>query len=96
LDTVATAFSLALYFVSLALIFERFGTMGGWRLAEIAFLYGMVEASFGWMDMIFSGFDPQMFGQHIRRGTFDQLLLLTTAAVCRSASMSAGRASSAC
>jgi ABC-2 type transport system permease protein len=37
-DTVATAFSLALYFVSLALIFERFGTMGGWRLAEIAFL----------------------------------------------------------
>jgi ABC-2 type transport system permease protein len=27
------------------------------------------------MDMIFSGFDPQNFGQEIRRGTFDQLLL---------------------
>jgi ABC-2 type transport system permease protein len=35
----------------------------------------MVETSFGVMDMIFSGFDPRAFGERVRRGTFDQLLL---------------------
>jgi ABC-2 type transport system permease protein len=34
-----------------------------------------VELSFGLMDMIFSGFDPANFGQRVRLGTFDQVLL---------------------
>ncbi|MBA3531281.1 MAG: ABC-2 family transporter protein [Ardenticatenales bacterium] len=62
-------------FGSLAMIFQRFENLGGWSLGEVAFLFGMVEFSFGTMDMLFSGFDPQHFGQQVRRGSLDQLLL---------------------
>jgi ABC-2 type transport system permease protein len=74
-EIVATAISISSFFGALALVFQRFGSLGGWRLGEIAFLWGMVELSFGLMDMIFSGFDPTDFGQQVRRGSFDQLLL---------------------
>ena len=74
-DVLATAFITTVEFGSLALIFQRFENIGGWTLAEVAFLYGIIAVSFGTMDMLFSGFDPQSFGQHVRRGTFDQLLL---------------------
>ncbi len=62
-------------FLSLALAMLRFETIGGWTIPEVAFLYGMVEFSFGTMDLIFSGFDPQEFGQKVRLGAFDQVLL---------------------
>ncbi|RPI33336.1 MAG: ABC transporter permease [Chloroflexota bacterium] len=62
-------------FLSLAFVFQRFGAIAGWSLPEVAFLYGMVEASFGVMDMIFSGFDPGNFGRQVRLGRFDQVLL---------------------
>ncbi len=62
-------------FITVAAVMQRFGSIGGWRLGEIAFLYGLVEASFATMDMVFSGFDPDTFSQHVRRGTFDQWLL---------------------
>jgi ABC-2 type transport system permease protein len=75
LDVIGTGLSLVIFFVSLALILQEFGDLGGWRIGEIAFLLGLVEASFGVMDMIFSGFDPANFGQRVRRGTFDRLLL---------------------
>ncbi len=74
-DLVATGLSTALSFGSLALVMQRFDKIGGWTLAEVALLYGMVEMAFGVMDLLFSGFDPPYFGQHVRRGTFDQLLL---------------------
>jgi ABC-2 type transport system permease protein len=74
-DTVGTGIALSAFFGSLALILERFGDLGGWRLGEIAFLFGTLEMSFGLMDMIFAGFDPVNFGRRVRRGTFDQLLL---------------------
>lgn len=75
LDFIGTAISLGLYFVSLALIIQRFGDLAGWTLGEVAFLFAMAEISFGTMDLIFSGFDPSGFGRRVRRGTFDQLLL---------------------
>ena len=75
IDVLGTGVSLAAFFVSLALILQRFGDLGGWQLGEIAFLFGLLEASFGLMDMIFAGFDPATFGRRVRRGTFDQLLL---------------------
>jgi ABC-2 type transport system permease protein len=64
-----------LEFAALGLTFQRFGTIQGWTLAEVAFLYGMVELGFGIMDMVFGGFDPGFFGQEVRLGTFDRLLL---------------------
>jgi len=63
------------YFLSLALILERFGNIAGWKLGEIAFLAGMIEMSFGMMDMVFSGFDSDYFSLLIRQGSFDQFLL---------------------
>lgn len=75
LDLISTAFIVVAEFASIAVVFERFGTMKGWTLGEVAFLYGMLEFSFGWMDMIFSGFDPSNFGRAVRQGTFDRLLL---------------------
>lgn len=75
MDVIAAGLVTLLEFSSLALVFERFDNIKGWTLGEVAFLYGLVEFSFSLMDMLFSGFDPQNFGQEIRRGTFDQILL---------------------
>ncbi|HNT74011.1 MAG TPA: ABC-2 family transporter protein, partial [Anaerolineae bacterium] len=75
LDLVGTGIGTAAAFGTLALILQRFENIAGWTLAEIALLYGLVETAFGLMDMIFSGFDPGTFGQQVRRGTFDQMLL---------------------
>jgi ABC-2 type transport system permease protein len=74
-ELLGTAFITTVEFGSLALILQRFEGIGGWTLGEVAFLYGMVETSFGTMDMLFSGFDPPFFGRQVRRGQFDQLLL---------------------
>lgn len=62
-------------FLTIALVLQKFEGIGGWRIGEIALLYGMVETAFGVMDMIFSGFDPQHFGNQVRMGTFDMMLL---------------------
>ena len=74
-DLITNFANLIVYFLSLALIFDRFKAIGGWTLGEVAFLWGLVEISFGFMDMIFSGFDPDTFSQLVRLGQFDQLLL---------------------
>ncbi|MEM7033025.1 MAG: ABC-2 family transporter protein [Chloroflexota bacterium] len=75
METTATALMQGLFFLSIYLVMSRFGDIGGWSVGEVAFLYGLVELSFGLMDMIFSGFDPKDFGQQVRLGTFDQLML---------------------
>ena len=75
LEVTSTAITLGLFFLVLVFVFDRFEQLGGWTIAEVAFLFGMVETAFGVMDMVFSGFDPANFGQQVRRGTFDQLLL---------------------
>ena len=75
METTATATMQGLFFLSIYLVMNRFGDIGNWSIGEVAFLYGLVELSFGLMDMIFSGFDPKDFGKQVRLGTFDQLLL---------------------
>mgnify|MGYP003870115891 CR=1 FL=1 len=75
LELISTGLLNGSIFLSLALILERFGNIGGWTLGEIAFLVGMIEMSFGCMDMIFSGFDPDHFSVWMRQGTFDQVML---------------------
>ena len=75
LDVISTMMFTLTEFGAFVLVFGRFPNLGGWTLKEVAFLYGMVEFSFGVMDMIFAGFDPPAFGQYIRKGTLDQFLL---------------------
>jgi len=74
-DLISTGLLNASIFLSIALIMERFGSIGGWSLGEVAFLVGMIEMSFGTMDMIFSGFDPDFFSTVVREGRFDQVML---------------------
>ncbi len=74
-DVTATALITMLEFGSVVLVVWRFDSIGGWSIHEVAVLYGVVELSFGLMDILFSGFDPQTFGQNVRRGAFDQVLL---------------------
>jgi len=75
LESLATAVSTAIVFITLVFVIRRFGNIAGWSLGEIGFIYGMIEFSFGIMDMLFSGFDPQNFGHQVRLGRLDQLLL---------------------
>ncbi len=74
-DVISTGVLNFSYFFSTFLILERFGSINGWTIAELAFLYGMIEVSFGSMDMIFSGFDPDSLTRFIRQGQLDQVLL---------------------
>jgi ABC-2 type transport system permease protein len=75
MDAFGVMFATLIEFIVLAAVFTRFGHLGGWRLGEVAFLYGLVETAFATMDMIFSGFDPDYFSGLIQRGQFDQMLL---------------------
>ncbi len=75
LETLATGIANSMGFITIALVLQRFDQIAGWELKEVAFLFGLIEFSFGCMDMLFSGFDPDFFSLYIRRGTFDQLLL---------------------
>jgi ABC-2 type transport system permease protein len=74
-ELISTGLLSGSYFLSLALIMQRFENLAGWRLGEIAFLVGLIETSFGTMDMIFSGFDEVYFSQLVHQGTLDQILL---------------------
>jgi ABC-2 type transport system permease protein len=75
LDVSSTALFTLTEFGALFLVFSRFSSLGGWSLVQVMLLYGMVEFSFGMMDMVFAGFDPPFFGNLIRKGMLDQLLL---------------------
>jgi len=75
MEMISNAIILGFFFIAFALTMTRFGEIGGWKLGEVALLWGMAEFSFGVMDMIFSGFDYDTFGPMVIKGTFDQLLL---------------------
>ena len=75
MELLSSATILGFYFIAFALTLERFHQIGGWTVGEVAFIWGIVEFSFGTMDMLFSGFDYDTFGPMVRKGQFDQLLL---------------------
>ena len=60
--------------VAIWALFDRFGNLPNWNLAEGCILYGIVNVSFSIADSITPGFD--VFGpQYIKTGNFDRLLL---------------------
>lgn len=75
LETASVALGSIISFVTLALVLQKFEGIAGWSLGEVAFLFALVELSFGLMDMLFSGFDPDYFAAHTRLGTLDQYML---------------------
>lgn len=60
-------------FFAIAALFARFGSLRGWKLAEVALLYGMVNVAFAIAEGAARGFDS--FAQTIRSGDLDRLLL---------------------
>lgn len=54
-------------------LFDRFGALRGWGLAEIALLFGMVNVAFALAESFGRGFE--MFSALVRSGGFDRLLL---------------------
>jgi ABC-2 type transport system permease protein len=60
--------------VGLWALFDRFGMLQSWTLAQVAFLYGMVNCVFALTEALARGFD--IFGRDfVKTGDFDRLLL---------------------
>jgi ABC-2 type transport system permease protein len=68
-----TALGLATEFLAILILFQRFDSLAGWSVGEVALLYGVASVSFGLAEMVGAGFD--IFPNAIRRGEFDQVLL---------------------
>jgi len=60
-------------FVAIWALFDRFESLRGWRLPEIALFYGMVHVSLALAEGVGRGFD--VFGRMVKSGEFDRLLL---------------------
>ena len=54
-------------------LFDRFGSLRGWLLPEVALFYGIVRVAFSISEAVARGFDT--FDRLIRNGDFDRLLL---------------------
>jgi ABC-2 type transport system permease protein len=54
-------------------LFQRFGGLRGWTLAEVAMFYGVVQITWSIADAMARGFN--VFGGTIKRGDFDRILL---------------------
>lgn len=60
-------------FFGLWALFDRFGSIAGWRLPEVAFFYGVVHITFAFADALARGFD--VFDTFVKSGEFDRMLL---------------------
>jgi ABC-2 type transport system permease protein len=60
-------------FLAIAVIFGRVDSLGGWSVAEVAFLYGMSGIAFGLGDLFIS--QVELAAVHIKAGTFDAFLV---------------------
>jgi ABC-2 type transport system permease protein len=63
----------ALDFVAILLMFSHVDSLGGYTLAEIAFLYGTSSTAFGLADLALGSMDK--LGSRVRTGTLDTMLV---------------------
>lgn len=70
--TVATFSINLLDFVGIAVLFTNTGTLGGWSLREVAFLYGIAGLCFGLGDLLVGSVES--LSPKIRDGSFDVIL----------------------
>jgi ABC-2 type transport system permease protein len=63
-----------LEFATIAILYGRFQSIGGWGIAEVALLYGMVAVAFSLAEMFSRGFDAP-FERMMQQGAFDTLLI---------------------
>lgn len=60
-------------FLGIWALFNRFGQIRGWTLAEVAFFYGLISITWSIADAMSRGFD--VFGATVKNGDFDRILL---------------------
>jgi ABC-2 type transport system permease protein len=60
-------------FLAIWALFDRFGTLRGWSLPQVALLYGMANSAMALAEGGGRGFDT--LGSRVKAGTFDRLLL---------------------
>ncbi|MEU6172833.1 ABC-2 family transporter protein [Streptantibioticus parmotrematis] len=73
MTVVGNACMTALDFVTIAIIFGHTRTLGGFTLAETAFLYGSSGVAIGLADLLLGSLDG--LGRRVRDGTVDALLV---------------------
>jgi ABC-2 type transport system permease protein len=72
-DFIGNLLITALDFAMVAILLTRFRAIGGWTLAEVAFLYGSASVSLSLAELFIGAFDN--FEQWVVRGDFDRVLL---------------------
>lgn len=71
-QALSVALGNGVFFLGTVVLFQRFPTIAGWTLGEVAFLYGLGGTAFALSDMLCGGFDR--LGPAIQSGTFDRVL----------------------
>ncbi len=74
LDLVGFGLLTIIEFATTALLLARFGAVGGWKIEEVALLYGLSSIAFSMAEMIGRGFDSP-FELMMRTGAFDSVLI---------------------
>ena len=59
-------------FMAILVLFDRFESLIGWNVYQVAFIYGIVNISFAVADALTTGFD--LFGDMVKSGDFDRIL----------------------
>ena len=60
-------------FITILVLFARFGSLRGWQLAEVALFYGLINVSYALSEALGRGFD--VFSFQVINGEFDRTLL---------------------
>ena len=72
--TLAAALIVAIEVAGVVLMLDRFGSIGGWRPAEVVLLFGLAFTAQG-LAMVFGDtLEADKMSELVRRGTFDQVL----------------------
>lgn len=59
--------------IGIWVLFDRFNIIQGWKLEEVALLYGIMHMGFAFAEAISKGLDNM--GEMVKRGDFDRVLL---------------------
>jgi ABC-2 type transport system permease protein len=76
--TLAAALIVVIEVAGVALMLDRFGSIGGWRPAEVLVLFGLAFAAQGLAMVFGNSLEAEKVSELVRRGTFDQVLTRPT------------------
>jgi ABC-2 type transport system permease protein len=74
----AAALIVAIEVAGVVLMLDRFGSIGGWRPAEVVLLFGLAFTAQGLALVFGNSLEADKVSELVRRGTFDQVLTRPT------------------